>query len=371
MSIYLDNATTTFPKPSEIINSMVDFSKEYGMLPTNLYICQKAQKSKEIILDAKHFLSQLIPGANPDGFLLTYGATNALEKILPVMLNPGDRIIISQTDSHPIQQIAHSMESKGVVVTKLPFNEEFSVNVAGLEKVVHKSKAVILSHCNNITGSVIQAEEIGKICKKAGTSFLLDTSSTIGAYQFDAEKIMADAIIMSGHKHLFGHTGIGAIWVKKELSETIEKNNKHSQTIAQILEPATPNLYGAVSLLAGIKFVVREGIQRIRQHHLYLRESLLQALDMIKDVVVYARDAYNGAGIVSISVKDMPSNSVSRLLEERYGIIVGSGMFNNEETIKALRAYPSGVIRVSVGFFNTESDIEYFATSLARMIGKH
>ncbi len=370
MSIYLDNATTTFPKPSEIISAMVEFSKDCGMLPTNLYLCQQAQKSKEVISDAKHFLSQLVPGTNPDGFHLTYGATNSLEKLLPAMLNPGDRIIISQSDSQPIQNIAHALEAKGMAVTRLPFDEEFSVNQSSLEKVISKSKAVILSHCNNITGSVIQADEIGKICEKAGSHFILDASNTIGAYEIDAIKTRADAILMSGHKHLFTHTGIGAVWIKKDLSDTIHKNNRNNLALSQILEPSTPNLIGAVSLLSGLKFVVREGVQRIRQHHLYLRESLLQALDMVKEVVVYARDAYNGAGIVSMSVNDMPSNTVSRLLEERYGIIVGSGMFGNEGTIKALKAYPSGVLRVSVGFFNTVSDIEYFATSLARMVGK-
>jgi len=371
MSIYLDNATTTFPKPGEIISAMVDFSKDCGMLPTNLYLCQQAQKSKEIISDTKHFLTQLISGTNPDGFHLTYGATNSLEKLLPAMLNPGDRIIISQTDSQPIQHIAHTLEAKGIAVTSLPFDEEYSVSLSSLEKVIPKSKAVILSHCNNITGSVIKAEEIGKICEKAGSHFILDASNTIGAYDIDATKTLADAILVSGHKHLFTHTGIGAVWVGKDLSETIQKNNRNCFPLSQILEPPTPNLIGAVTLLAGLKFVVREGVKKIRDHHLYLRESLLQALDMIKDVIVYARDAYNGAGIVSMSVKDMPSNTISRLLEERYGIIIGSGMFNNEGTIKALKAYPSGVLRVSFGFFNTVSDIEYFATSLARMVGKH
>ncbi|NLI39995.1 MAG: aminotransferase class V-fold PLP-dependent enzyme [Caldisericales bacterium] len=369
MPIYLDNASTSFPKPKEVTDHVVNYMKNVGGVPTAGYACKPQANAMEVVNECRSALSRLIAGSAPEQIYLCKSASEAISTIMRGMLEVGDKIAISDGDPWPIQAPARELEQRGTSVARLPFDNELFINPRHLAKVAQKVRAVFVSHVSNITGTIAPMDEISNVCHETDSMLVLDASHTIGVCPIDLKHIKADAIIFSGHKGLYGPTGTAGVYVSQRLSERLTKLSKTGLSAHQILEIGTPNMAGLYGLLAGARFVGMEGIDRIRQHNRSLRENLVGSLEMVKKIRVIAPETLDGIGIVSFSAGDLPVNTTARLLEERYGMIVGNGLFSNESAMRALNFFPQGALRASVGYFNTISDVECLATSLARIVG--
>ncbi len=369
MPIYLDNASTSYPKPKEVAEAICVYLKDIGGVPGTGYSSRQSSSSWEMVNECRGLVAKMVGAQSTENIFFTYGACDALNKIVFASIEPGDRVVICDGDPRPVTSLAGELEQKGVTSLHLPFDKDNGVNVKQLERALQKSKMLILSHASNITGSIIPETTIGKLCEQYGVFFALDCSHTIGALPIDVQTSLPDALVFSGHKHLFGPTGIGCAYVSQALSERIQRLSKTGRTTKEVIEPCTLNMVGISGLFAGVKFVLEEGVERVRQHHKSLRESLIGALEMCKKVKILAPDVEDGAGIVSFASQDLPTNTMARLLEERYGLVLGNGTFLSDGAAKSLGVYPLGCLRASIGFFNTISDVEYLATSLSRMLG--
>ncbi len=369
MPIYLDNAATSFPKPKGVLDQVTDYMKNVGGVPTTGYACKPNANAMEVVNECRSALSRLITGSTPEQIYLCKSASEAISSIMRGVVEIGDKIAISDGDPWPIQAPARELEQKGINVARLPFDHELFINPKHLAKVAQKVRAVFVSHASNITGTLAPMGEISKVCQEADAMLVLDASHTMGVCPVDLKHIKADAIIFSGHKGLYGPTGTAGVYVSQRLSEKLTKLSKTNLSVHQILEVGTPNMAGLYGLLAGARFVDMEGVEKIWRHHKSLRESLVASLETVKKVKVVAPETWDGIGILSFSAGDLPINTTARLLEERYGLVVGNGLFANEGAMRTLNLYPQGTLRASVGYFNTISDMEYLATSLARIVG--
>jgi len=365
MAIFMDNASTSFPKPREVSESVVNFIKDIGAIPSSSYNSHQALLSRDIIEKCKNELSSLLGVTSQGLIMLTTGATEALDRVIRTM-QIGDKIVISKTDPLPVTRAAKELKKEGVLVVEIDFDPQKGVNMKQLEKTLQESKMLVLSHASNITGVIIPAEEIAKMCKKFGVTFVLDVSHTIGVFPINVNQLGADIVIFSGHKHLMGPTGTGGVYMSDTYVDELRKLK--GRDVKDLIEFGTPNIAGFAGLLAGVKLVEAEKVTRMRQHNRSLRESLLGALEMCKGLKILAPDVADGVCIVSFVVPGLLPNTAARLLEERYGCIVGNGLMNNAGTHEILGTSPHGCLRASMGFFNTISDIEYLGTSLSRIL---
>jgi len=361
----MDNASTSFPKPKEVSDSIANYIRNIGTIPSSGYANRQEVLCRDILESCRTDLGLLIGASTQEPIILTTGATEALYRVMRTV-RVGDKIVVSKADSAPITRTARELGKEGVLIVEVGFDPENGVNLKQLEKALSGSKMLTLSHASNITGAIIPVEEIAKMCKKHHVAFVLDVSHTIGVVPMSVKQLGADVLIFSGHKHLMGPTGTGGAYISDSFADELRRSK--GQNIRDSMEFGTPNVAGFAGLLAGLKLVKAEGVNRMRQHNRSLRESLQGAFDMCKGLKILAPDVSNGVCIISFLVPDLPPNTAARLLEERYGCIVGNGLMGNAGAQEMLGAFPLGSLRVSLGFFNTISDVEYLGTSLSRLM---
>lgn len=201
----------------------------------------------------------------------------------------------------------------------------------------------------------------------------------------DVKKIGADFLAFSGHKML-GPTGIGVLFVKKEIEEEIEPFFGGGGTISDVdcrekecsvewasiplrFEAGTPNIAGAIGLAAAVDYLEKVDMEAVRSHEEKLTKIALEELENIKGITVYGpRDAENRAGIVTFNVEGLHPHEVASFLDQ-YGIAVRSGHHCALPLHRALGAL-DGTVRASFYLYNTIEEVEFFAEKLKELISK-
>jgi selenocysteine lyase/cysteine desulfurase len=240
--------------------------------------------------------------------------------------------------------------------------------MANLKKSVAGARMLVLSHSNNVTGAILPVDEIAKIARDAHCMFMLDASHTAGRMPVNLRRLGVSCAVASGHKFLYGPTGTGIAYIGSETLKAQSRFKANTKPCFEHVEDHTPNILGYSGLQASLRFIIKENIDRIRQHDKLMREAMLGSLEMIRKVKILAPDAEEGVATISFTCKDYPPNVISRLLEERFGIQIGNGLCSNQGIHETLSTYPDGCCRISTGFFNSQSDVEYFATSLTSIV---
>lgn len=198
---------------------------------------------------------------------------------------------------------------------------------------------------------------------------LVDGSQTAGALAFSVEELGIDIFAFTGHKALLGPPGTGGLYVRPGLElETWKEGGTGTRSESLELPPSmpervevgTPNAWGLAGLLAGIDWLVEEGVPAVRARELALATALADRAAAIEGVAVHGpRDHDLRMGVVSLRIGTLPPSDVGRLLGERYGIAVRTGLHCSPLAHEAIgTARSGGTVRFGVGPFNTEADVD-------------
>jgi selenocysteine lyase/cysteine desulfurase len=219
-----------------------------------------------------------------------------------------------------------------------------------------------------VLGVVNPVQDYGRLAKKHGALLLLDSSQTVGVEPIDVKQLDADLIAFPGHKNLFGPMGTGALYVRPGVrvrffreggSGFKAEEEVHPEEMPYRLEGGTPNAHGYAGLLAGIEFVEKEGIAKIRDHE---RRLALRFADGLRDnakVTLYSgKSRDRQLGPVSISIRGAEPAEVGALMDSKYGIACRPGLHCAPGTHRLLGTLPKGTVRFSFGWFNTDADAD-------------
>ncbi len=366
--IYLDNAATSRPKPPEVIQAMTDFMNN---------VCANSGRSghrlaieaSRTVYETRESIAEFFNIANPLRVVFTLNATESLNLAMRGSLGTGDHVITSSMEHNSVMRPLRALEAQGVEVTVIQCSQQGFLDPNDIDKAIEPhTKMVVLNHGSNVIGSLAPVEEIGRITWDSGLLFLLDTAQTAGAYPIDVEKMHIDLLAFTGHKSLCGPQGTGGLYIGEGIKlDALKWGGTGSRSEEEYQpdflpdkhESGTLNVVGLAGLGAGVRFVMREGVETIRKRERYLTHRLISGLLAIPGVTVYGGlDADRQIGVVSFNIDGLSQSEVGLRLDEDYEIMCRVGLHCAPIAHKTMGTFPDGTVRFGLGTFTTEDEID-------------
>ena len=366
--IYLDNAATTFPKPEAVYNSMMDCMKNYCANPGRAGH-KLAMKSAREIYDARENIAKLFNIDNPMNVVFTNNATESLNLAIKGVVNSGDHIITTSMEHNSVIRPIKALEKLGIENTIVKCDEEGFLDINDLKKAIRpNTKLIVTTHASNVCGTLIDIKKVSEVSKSHNILYLVDASQTAGVYDIDLKDICVDMLASPGHKGLLGPQGTGILYIREGLNLNILKEGGTGSKSEDILQPdllpdkyesGTHNTPGIVGLNEGVKFIFKEGINKIKKHEEELCRYMLQRLEEVPNIKIYGpKDASKRASVITINIGNMDSGEITFLLDSQYNIATRSGIHCAPLAHKTLGTLEQGAVRFSMGYFNTKEEID-------------
>ncbi|SHH30738.1 aminotransferase class V-fold PLP-dependent enzyme [Tepidibacter thalassicus] len=378
--IYLDNAATTFPKPEEVYEAVLSCMKNYGANPGRAGH-KLALSAGRIIYEARENLSKLFNIDNPMNIIFTYNATDSLNLAIKGIVQKGDHIITTSMEHNSVIRPIKELEKIGVENTIVQCNELGELNPDDIKKAIKKNtKLIVTTHSSNVCGTIVDIEAIGKIAREMNITYLVDAAQTAGVYDIDVKKMNIDMLALPGHKGLLGPQGTGVLYLKEgvklnQLREggTGSKSEELTQPhiIPDRYESGTPNTPGIAGLNEGVKFILKEGIDKIRRYEEELTQYFIDGLKEIPMVKIYGpKNSKKQSSVVSINVGEEDSSEISYVLDSVFNIATRSGLHCAPLAHKTLGTFEQGTVRFSIGYFNNKEEINKALQALKSIVAE-
>ena len=370
---YLDNASTTFPKPKAVADAVYTYMTSSGS-NINRGCYDSAYDVEELVFETRQMLSELFNGGDCKNVVFTKNVTESLNVILKGFLKAGDHVLVSSMEHNAMMRPIRQLEKLGVTFDRMPCDEQGNLKLDAVEAMIRpNTRAIAMMHASNVCGTVLPIGAVGEICRKHNIKFIVDCAQTAGVLPVDMEAMHIDALAFTGHKGLLGPQGIGGFILKEEMIGLIDPllsggtgSISHTEEIPEFMpdrfEPGTMNLPGIMGLHAGLTWLNETGIDAIRDHELKLTARMLAGLSKLEGEglirIVGRRDLENRTGVVSIQTLTKELSQAAFELDAEYEIQTRVGLHCAPSAHTTLGTYPTGTIRFSFGWFNTEADVD-------------
>ena len=368
-AIYLDNAATSFPKPAGVSDAIKTYMDQVGAT-INRSVYSSAQDAGLVTLQLRQHLKQLFYFPDPvTHVILTPGATWGLNMVIKGFLRPGDHCIVSSMEHNAVMRPLLQLE--GVEFDRIPCNREGLLNPADIEALIKpNTKLLVMAHGSNVCGSVQDVKAVGEICAKHGIAFVLDAAQTAGHHPVNFEAFGLSALCVPGHKGLLGPSGIGALLMTDAFAKRLNPivaggtgSASDSEYLPEYLpdrfESGTPNLPGIYGWEAALNFVKNTGVDTLREHEMLLCKRFLDGLETIDGVTLCGtKELDRRVGVISVDFLREDNAEAAFRLETEFGILTRCGLHCAPSAHKTLGTFPRGTVRFSLGFANTEEDVD-------------
>lgn len=370
--IYFNNAATTWPKPESVYQSVDNFFRNSGMNPGRSGSNESLDAAR-IIFETREKIAKFFSINNSAHLVFNSGSTESLNTVIKGVLKRGDHVITSKMEHNsvirPLERLKAEREIE-VDYIDLDF-ESAEVDYQGIKNALRdNTKLIVISHASNVLGTVNDLQRIGELAAAEDILFLVDAAQTAGVIPIDVEKMKIDFLTLPGHKSLFGPPGVGALYVRdpKKLlplkeggTGTNSLNINHPEIMPDYLEAGTLNTPGIIGLGAGIEFIQNEGIKNIHQKEMRLLKKVIAGLIDLPGIKVYGKkDVINRTAVTAFSAEVCSSNQLAFKLQHDHNIQLRGGLHCAPLLHKFLGTDKQGMLRLSPGYFNTESEVDEF-----------
>lgn len=368
-TIYLDNAATSFPKPEAVAQAMVRYLNEVGA-PLNRSVYQNAQDAELVTLSLREQLKRFFHfPEKATHVILTPGNTYGLNFLLKGYLHPGDHVIVSSMEHNAVMRPLLQMPE--VSFDRLPADREGFIDPDDIHRFVRpNTKLILINHGSNVSGSVQDAEAVGAIAAQYGIPFALDGAQTAGHFPLDFDRFQLTALSVPGHKGLLGPSGIGALLLTEDMARKLTPliaggtgSVSNSEYLPAYLpdrfESGTMNLPGIYGWEAAMNYISDRGIDSLRAHEVELTKRFLEGIQDIPRVRLCGpAGTEKRVGVLSLDFLDRDNAAVSYELEQHFGILIRCGLHCAPSAHRSLGTFPKGTVRFSLGYANTEADVD-------------
>lgn len=375
--IYLDNASTSWPKPLRVVEAMGRFLLEDAGSPGRAGH-RMAVAAERVVREVRTKLAKLIRAESGERIALCLNGTDALNMAIKGALGEGDHVVCTVLDHNSVSRPLEAMARAGVItLTRLPIGRDGCVDPAALrEAITPRTKMFACVHASNVTGVIQPVAEFGRISRERGVVFLVDAAQTIGVVEIDVGAMGIDLLAFPGHKALLGPTGTGALYVSPRVAlRPWREGGTGADSVAATqpmdyptwLEAGTPNTVGLAGLNAALDEV--DPPQTLAHERALLRR-LVEGLADQANIRVIGRALIDaGVGVLSLSVKRMSPTEVAAILDSSFDIAVRAGLHCSPYAHRALGTFPDGTVRVSPGWAASESDLRAFDSAILEIVG--
>ena len=375
--VYLDNAATT-QKPQAVLDAL---SHYYQSQNANVHRAAHALSGQatQAFEGARAKVAAFINAPDAKQVIWTRGATEAINLVAYSFgmhnLKAGDEILLSTHEHHanivPWQQVA---ATTGAIIKVIPLDAYAELDMAATADLFSpRTKLLAVSHISNALGAINPIAELIKMAKAVGAVTLIDGAQAVGHFPIDVQDLDCDFYVFSGHK-MFGPTGIGVLYGKRELLEAMPPWQTGGEMIKQVsfarttfgelpfkFEAGTPNIAGVIGLGAAVDYLSSLDRTAVTKHEQALMAQLLTGLSTMSEVRIIGRPQ---AGAVSFVIDDVHPQDLATLLDMQ-GIAVRTGHHCAMPLMQALDL-PNGTIRVSLAFYNNADDIAALLAGLEK-----
>lgn len=368
--IYLDNAATSFPKPNIVYDEIYRCMREYCANPGRSGH-KMSLASAIAVQEARETISKSFNIRNPLQIAFTKNATEALNIIIQGTARAGCHIIATSMEHNSILRPLKELEKKGIAEVSIVWgNETGQIDPASIKRLIKSNTSLIIcTLSSNVNGIIMPIEEIGKLAAEYNIPFLLDAAQGAGSINIDVEKMNITYMAFPGHKGLMGPQGTGGLYIKEGMfvkpllkggTGSFSSSLDQPEIMPDLHESGTLNLPGIVGLKAGIEFINGLGIENIKLYKNMLLKRLYEGIKEIDGVKIYSKMNINeNSGILALNIFDCDSTEIAEILSSKYNIAVRGGYHCAPLAHKTLGTEKQGLVRFSLGCFNTIEDIDY------------
>lgn len=371
--IYLDNSATTFPKPEEVYKAL-DFANRNFAFNSGRGNYKKAQEVTKIIDETREEIASLVNvGANNVAFLSS--ATECLNIIINgLQLTDGDIVYISPFEHNAIiRPLFEIQKEKKLEILQIPFDKKtWKPDLNKFEEMmaIKKPRAVFVSQISNVTGLMLDYLNIFELAKKYQSITILDSAQAFGVVNPNLKNV--DFCVFAGHKSLYASFGVAGIISAKFSLLNVTKsggtgsdslNHYMPETGYERVEAGSPNIVAIYGLHESIKWLKKNDVNK---HEKILTSYLIEKLKQLENVILYTPSNPNDLiGIVSINIKGYTPSDVGSILSDEFDIAVRTGYHCSPFVHEFIGSKEfNGTIRISLGAFNTENDVDNLIAAL-------
>jgi cysteine desulfurase/selenocysteine lyase len=376
--VYLDNAASA-QKPRAVLDRMrYAYEQEYANVHRGLHFLANA--TTEAYEGARETVRSFLNAESTAEIIFTRNATEAINLVAYsfglARIREGDEIMLSLLEHHSnIVPWHFHRERKGAVIKWVPVDDDGNFLLDEFEKLfTPRTKIVAVTHMSNALGTIVPVKDVVRIAHAHGVPVLLDGSQAAVHLPVDVRDIGCDFYVFTGHK-LYGPSGIGALYARRELLEEMPPFNGGGEMIRDVtqdvvtyaelpykFEAGTPAIVPAIGLAAAIDYVRSLGQARIVAHEQALLKQATDRLSRINSLRILGRPREKGA-IVSFEMKGAHPHDVAMVID-RSGVAVRAGTHCALPLLN--RFGTTATCRASFALYNTPAEIDVLAEALLK-----
>ncbi len=372
MTIYFDNAATTYPKPPEVRLAVEKALIRYGSAGRGGH--PVAARTSELVYTAREEAGAFF-GAQPEQVVFTLNCTHALNLAIQGIAASGGHLVISNLEHNSVLRPVYALAKAGRIQYSIAsVAEKDEETVRGFAAAIRPdTRAVICTLASNVTGQILPWKEIGALCQSRGICMIADGAQVCGILPVTMQDGI-NFLCTAGHKGLYGITGTGLLISDGQYTlPPLMRGGSGSQSdqpeqpkeMPDVLECGTLNVIGAASVKAGLSFVKRHGMESLFRTETALCELFIRRLSRIPGVTIYRKARASYVPIVSFTIEGMPSEEAAELLGKR-GFCLRAGL-HCAPLAHHTMGTKDGTVRFAPSVFSRVQDVLALTDAIAEL----
>ena len=367
-AIYLDHAATAFPKAPNTSEAVALFLNQAAGNPGRGGHRLTVAASR-VVEGAREDVAALL-GGHPERTVFGPGATFWINAVLASRIKAGDRVVTTALEHNAVMRPLRWWENKRRIKVVV-VNGRSSDGMPTADEMIEAAtraptSLVVMNHACNVTGAVLPVAEVARAVSPVPV--LVDAAQTAGSLPLDFSEIGAAALVASGHKGLLGPPGIGALllapWFDIEPlvrggTGSRSESEEMPEHLPDRLEAGTVNSVGAAGLGAACAWIQERQVEAIHTRCQELLRRLATGLAEVPGVFLHGWKADRPrVSMLSFTMRGKDVGELAAWLDRNHGIMVRAGLHCAPAVHRRLETFPNGTVRVGIGPFNTEADID-------------
>ncbi len=378
--IYFDNAATT-QKPKVVIDALnLYYQKDNANIHRGIHaLAERATAAYEL---TRKKIANYINSPSIEQVIITSGTTGSINLVAQTFgrtfIGKGDQILISNLEHHsnivPWQMIA---DEKGAEIKVIPVADNGELDIQTYKTLLNERvKLVAVNQVSNAIGTINPIEEMIQLAHEVGAKVLIDGAQSVAHFEIDVQALDIDFLAFSAHK-LFGPTGVGVLYGKRELLEAMPPYQGGGEMIKEVsferttynelpykFEAGTPNIADVIAFGASFDYLAslpKNAIWEQEMELLNYATNKLQAIDGLKII----GQAKNKIAVISFLIDGIHPQDIGVLLD-KYGIAIRTGHHCAQPLMQRFDIV--GTCRASFAFYNTKEEIDAFVVALQKVV---
>lgn len=383
MSIYLDNAATSYPKPESVYAAVDHYQRQIGAsVGRGAY--RQAVEAQRIVDRCRQSAARLLGAEGPDRIVFTFNGTDGLNLALMGLCRPGDHVITTMFEHNSVlRPLNWLQEHRGIELTSIRPNPTGIVTADSVRSQIRPTTRLIaIQHASNVTGIVQPIEAICEVARQASVISLVDAAQSAGHLPIDVRQFPVDVLVCPGHKGLLGPLGTGLVYIRPGVEQgvapyrmggtgTNSEDVHQPESMPERFESGNHNAPALAGLDASLAWLHEQTIPKLRQHEADVTSQLVDQLRSIPAVTVYSHQpGIPHVGVVSFNITGFTPQEAAAILDESFQIQSRPGLHCAPGAHAFLGTLPtSGALRFSPGPFTTPQDIAQATAGVKELAG--